>query len=229
MERAEVEQVLKAVEARLAGDPEAGLGGSGFWKAVAAVKRDPALVEEFAGRIAAADREAFERWALLTVPLWLGTAAALTGTLAGLALAGLAYYTSDPWNGLWLLAGAGVLQVSTHGLAHLAVGRLAGIRFTHWFVGSVKQIQPGVKTDYASYLAAAPKGRAWMHASGAVMTKIVPFALIPAGWAAGVPSWTTILLTVMGAASIITDIVWSTKVSDWKKFRREMNTAATAR
>lgn len=228
MERAEVEQVLKAVEARLARDPEAGLRGSGFWKAVAAVKRDPALVEEFAGRIAAADREAFERWALLTVPLWLGTAAAVIGTLAGLALAGLAYYTSEPWNGLWLLAGAGVLQVATHGLAHLAVGRLAGIRFTRWFIGSVKQIQPGVKTDYASYLAAAPKGRAWMHASGAVMTKIVPFALIPAGWAAGVPSWTTALLTAMGAASIITDIVWSTKVSDWKKFRREMKIAATA-
>ena len=222
MERAEVEQVLKAVEERLASDPGAGLGGSGFWKAVGAVKRDPALVQEFAGRIAVVDREAFERWALLTVPLWLGTAAALVGTLAGLALVGLAYYASDPWNGLSLLAGMGVLQVATHGLAHLLVGRMAGIRFTHWFVGSAKQAQPGVKTDYASYLAVDARRRAWMHASGAVWTKIVPFALIPAGLIAGVPSWTTILLLVTGAVSIITDILWSTKVSDWKKFRREM-------
>lgn len=229
MERAEVEQVLKAVEARLAGDPAAGLRGSGFWKAVAAAKRDRALVEEFAGRIAAADREAFERWALLTVPFWLGTAAAVIGTLAGLALVWLAYYTSDPWNALSLLAAAAVLQLSTHGPAHLAAGRLAGIRFTHWFIGSLKQIQPGVKTDYASYLAATPKGRAWMHASGAVMTKIVPFALIPAGLAAGVPSWAVILLAASGALSIFTDIVWSTRVSDWKKFRREMKIAATAR
>ena len=61
-----------------------------------------------------------------------------------------------------------------------------------------------------------------MHASGAIWTKIVPFALIPAGLIAGVPSWTTILLAVSGAVSIITDILWSTKVSDWKKFRREM-------
>lgn len=229
MERAEVEQVLKAVEARLAGDPAAGLRGSGFWKAVAAAKRDRALVEEFAGRIAAADREAFERWALLTVPFWLGTAAAVIGTLAGLALVWLAYYASDPWNALSLLAAAAVLQLSTHGPAHLAAGRLAGIRFTHWFIGSLKQIQPGVKTDYASYLAATPKGRAWMHASGAVMTKIVPFALIPAGLAAEVPSWAVILLAASGALSIFTDIVWSTRVSDWKKFRREMKIAATAR
>ena len=170
-----------------------------------------------------------ERWALLTVPLWLGTAAAAAGTLAGLALVWLAYYASEPWNAVSLLAGAGVLQLSTHGPAHLAAGRLAGIRFTHWFVGSLKQIQPGVKTDYASYLAATPKGRAWMHASGAVMTKIVPFALIPAGLVAGVPSWAVILLAASGALSIFTDIVWSTRVSDWKKFRREMKAAATAR
>lgn len=225
MKRAEVEQVLKAVEERLASDPEAGLAGSGFWKAVGAVKRDPALVQEFAGRIAVVDREAFERWALFTVPLWAGSAAALVGTLAGLALVGLAYYASDPWNGLSLLAGMGVLQVATHGLAHLLVGRMVGIRFTHWFIGSAKQAQPGVKTDYAAYLAVDAKRRAWMHASGAVWTKIVPFALIPAGLIAGVPSWATILLLVTGAVSVITDILWSTKVSDWKKFRREMSIA----
>ena len=222
MERGEVKEVLKAVEARLADDPAAGLGGSGFWKAVAAVKRDPALVQEFAGRIASVDREAFERWALLAVPVRVGTAIAVIGAAVGLALAALAYYTSDPWNGLLLLAGMGVLLVSTHGLAHLAVGRLAGIRFTHWFVGSVKHIQPGVKTDYATYLAADAKRRAWMHASGAIVSKIVPFALIPAGLVAEVPAWTTIMLAITGVVSIITDVLWSTKVSDWKKFRREM-------
>ena len=39
MKRGEIEAVLKAVEIRLAGDSSAGLEGSGFWKAVAAVKR----------------------------------------------------------------------------------------------------------------------------------------------------------------------------------------------
>ena len=222
MERDEVDRVLSAVEVRLAADRGAGLGGTGFWKVVAAAKRDPDLVGEFGGRIAAIDRAGFERWALLTVPVGVGTAAAVVGTVLGLLLVGLAYNTPDPWNGLLLLAGSGILLVATHGLAHLVVGRLVGIRFTHWFIGTVARPQPGVKTDYAGYLAASPRGRAWMHASGALMSKIVPFALLPAALIAGVPRWATILLVVVGVVSIVTDILWSTHFSDWKKFRREM-------
>ena len=225
MDRGEVERVLSGVEGKLAGDPAAGLRGSEFWKAVAAVKRDTGLVEEFAGRVAAIDRQAFERWALLTIPIGLGTVAAAIGTAVGLVLVGLVYNTPDPWNGVLLLAGMGILLVATHGLAHLLVGRLAGIRFTHWFIGTLGRPQPGVKTDYSTYLATDPKRRAWMHASGAIVSKIVPFVLIPTALIAGVPDWTTVLLVVVGVASIITDILWSTKVSDWKKFRREMAVA----
>ena len=225
MERSEVERILGVVEAQLGADPGSGLRGSGFWKAVGAVKRDPGLVEEFATRIAVADRTAFERWALLTVPIGVGTVAAVVGTALGLVMVALAYSTPDPWNGILLLAGTGVLLVATHGLAHLVVGRLVGIRFTHWFIGTVTRPQPGVKTDYAGYLAADARGRAWMHASGALVSKVVPFALIPAGVIAGVPSWATILLAAVGVASVITDLLWSTKSSDWKKFRREMAVA----
>ena len=225
MERSEAERALSAVEERLAADPAAGLGGSGFWRVVSAAKQTPDLALEFGDRIAAIDRNVFGRWALLTVPLGVGTLAALVGTVAGLVLVGLAYSTPDPLNGLLLLAGTGVLLVTTHGLAHLVVGRLAGIRFTHWFIGTVARPQPGVKTDYATYLTTTAKRRAWMHASGALMTKVLPFALIPAALIAGVPAWATILLVVMGVVSIITDILWSTQVGDWKKFRREMSFA----
>ena len=190
------------------------------------LKGDPRLISEFADRIAAVDREAFERWALLTIPIGLGTAAAVAGTAVGLVLVTLTYYTTEPWNGLLLLASMGVLQVATHGLAHLLVGKLAGIRFTHWFVGSIQRIQPGVKTDYATYLSVHPRRRAWMHASGAIVSKIIPFALIPAAWLADTPSWTTVLLVVTGVISVVTDILWSTKYSDWKKFRREMAVAS---
>lgn len=222
MERSEAERVLSAVEERLATDPGAGLKGSGFWKVVAAAKKAPDLVGAYAERIAAIDRTAFERWALLTVPLGPGTAAASAGTVLGLVLVGLAYNAPEPWNGLLLLAGTGVLLVTTHGLAHLVVGQLAGIRFTHWFIGTVTRPQPGVKTDYATYLTTDAERRAWMHASGALVSKIVPFALIPAGLIAGVPGWATALLVAVGVVSIITDILWSTRVGDWKKFRREM-------
>lgn len=221
MERAEIDQVLSAVEDRLEADPEAGLARSGFWKAVGAVKRSPELVDEFADRIAAVDREGFERWALLTVPVRVGTAIAEGGVIVGLVLVALAYTTPDPWNGLLFLGGNGVLLVATHGLAHLAVGRMMGIRFTHWFIGDKKRPQPGVKTDYATYLATPPNRRAWMHASGALLTKIVPFALLPAGLIAGVPTWAIWLLLAGGVLSILTDIAWSTTTSDWMKFRRE--------
>lgn len=225
MERSEAETVLGTVEERLATDPAAGLAGSGFWKVVSAAKQSPDLAGEFAGRIAAIDRTAFQRWALLTVPLGVGTIAAMLGTVLGLVLVGLVYSTPEPVNGILLLAGTGVLLLTTHGLAHLVVGRLAGIRFTHWFIGTVAQPQPGVKTDYATYLTTPAKRRAWMHASGALATKVLPFALLPAALIANVPTWATILLVVIGVVSVITDILWSTKTGDWKKFRREMSFA----
>ncbi len=222
MEREEIERILKAAETQLAADESAGLAGTGFWKAVTAVKRTPRLVTEFADRIATIDRQAFERWALLTFPIGFGTFAAVLGTAAGVVLAMLAYRTPDPWNGLLLLAGSGAVLVATHGLGHLVVGRLVGIRFTHWFIGTKGRPQPGVKTDYATYLTVGPKARAWMHASGAIVSKIVPFAFLPVASSAGVPGWATTLLVVTGVISIITDILWSTSFSDWKKFRREM-------
>ena len=225
MERVEVDRVLSAVEARLAADPSAGLEGSGFWKVVAATKGDLELAGEFSRRIAAIDRAGFERWALLTIPVRWGTAAAVVGTAIGLVLVGLAYNTPEPWNSLLLLAGTGAVLVTTHGLAHLVVGRLVGIRFTHWFIATLRRPQPGVKTDYATYLAVDPRRRAWMHASGAIVSKIVPFALVPAALIAGVPVWATVLLVAMGVISIITDVLWSTRFSDWKKFRREMELA----
>ena len=225
MERAEIDQVLTGLEARLQADPDAGLARSGFWKAVAAVKRSPELVDEFADRIAAVDREGFKRWALLTVPVAVGTALAGVGVIAGLVLVALAYSTPDPWNGLLFLGGNGVLLVATHGLAHLVVGRMMGIRFTHWFIGNMKRPQPGVKTDYATYLITPANRRAWMHASGALFTKIVPFALLPAGLIAGVPNWAIWLLVASGVLSILTDAAWSTTSSDWMKFRRERSYA----
>lgn len=225
MSRADVEQILAAAESRLADDPAAGLAGTGFWSAVSQVKRDPELAAAYADRIAAVDREAFQRWAFLIIPVGAGTTLAVLGALLGLGLTALAYYADDPWNGLSLLAGLGALLVSTHGLAHLATGRAAGIRFTHWFIGTPGRPQPGVKTDYASYLAAPARRRAWMHASGAIVTKIIPFALIPAAAAAATPGWTMWLLFLAGAAGVFTDAVWSVRISDWKKFRREMSYA----
>jgi hypothetical protein len=226
MDRARVEAILDAAEKAVsAGSP---LAPTGFWKAVAAVKRDQTLVEEHADRIARIDRASFKTWALVTVPLWLGNVLMIGGTLVGLALVARAYYLEGTGAGLVFLVGFGIVLVTTHGLGHLAVGSLMGMRFTHWFIGTLSQPQPGVKVDYSTYLRAPAVSRAWMHASGAIVTKTVPFVFLGAALAADLPAWVVWALVVIGVAQIGTDLVWSTKASDWKKFRREMNLAQTS-
>jgi hypothetical protein len=217
---AEITETLRLAEAAVrAGDP---LGPTGFWRAVAAVKADPAMIETHADRIAIIDSSAFRDWALISVPLWIGNVLMLGGTLLGFALVGWAYSLEGTAAAIAFLLGFGAILVTTHGLAHLVVGTLLGIRFTRWFVGTVRAPQPGVKLDYASYLRASARSRAWMHASGALFTKIVPFALIGAALAAAVPTWVVWVLVAVGVGQIVTDILWSTTQSDWKKYRREM-------
>jgi hypothetical protein len=223
MDREQIEAVLD--EARSAVDAGQGLGDTGFWKAVGAVKRQPELADEFADQIAAIDRDAFENWALVTIPVGIGSTLAAALTALGLGAVAGCYYLEQPWNWLLFGVGTGVLLVSTHSLGHLIVGSALGMRFTHWFVGRIQQPQPGVKIDYATYLRTPARKRAWMHAAGALTTKAIPFLLVPAARAAELPGWVTWVLVVAGVVMVATDILWSTKASDWKKFRREMKYA----
>ncbi len=211
-------------DARRAVDQGEGLRGTGFWKLVSAIKSDPGL-EQHIEAVAEIDQKAFTNWAFLVFPLLAGTGLMIFGTVVGLVLVGLAYSATGFLSGFWLLAGTGVLLVTTHGLAHLVVGRAVGIKFTSWFIGTLGQPQPGVKTDYSTYLRTPAASRAWMHASGAIATKVIPFLMIGAGIAADVPTWAVLALGAIGVVTIITDVLWSTSASDWKKFRREMNFA----
>lgn len=217
----EIDSALNAAEVQIAAGSAPQLGGTGFWPAVRAVKSDPELVSQFADRIGAVDRAAFNAWARLVIPIWIGTILAIVGMLVGVALVSASALVAE-WNGIVFLAGTGVLIGATHGLGHLMVGFIGGIRFYAWFVGAGRP-QPGVKTDYATYLRATPRARAWMHASGAIVTKVIPFLLIPAALAIPeVEAWVTWVLLALGVFQIATDVVWSTKSSDWAKFRREM-------
>lgn len=203
-----------------------GLGGTGFWPAVRRVKADPDLVKRYADRMARIDRAAFENWALLTVPVGIGTALMLLATVGGAVAIGVSYYPEgELLRTLIFYVGFGILLVTTHGLAHLLVGKLVGMDFTHWFIGTISRPQPGVKIDYATYLRTPARSRAWMHASGAIVTKALPFVFIGAAVAADLPVWAVWVLAIVGVAQIVTDVVWSTKKSDWKKFQREMGFA----
>jgi hypothetical protein len=222
VEPAAVEKILSEAEEALAKSGAADLRRLRFWSAVEAVKRDPGLIADYSGRIAAIDQRAFDRWVLLKIPIPLGNALSILFTIVGLVLIGWAYRLTSLAQGLALLVGTVIVMTATHGLTHLVVGAASGIGFTAWYVGSVTRPTPGVKIDYASYLRTPARRRAWMHGSAALVTKIVPFLSLGAGWAMSAPGWALLLLVVIAVGQIVTDLLWSTKSSDWKRFRREM-------
>jgi hypothetical protein len=221
VEPVRIEEALAVAEARVEGGY--GLDGCGFGPVVSAVKQNPELAERYGRRIAAIDQAAFRRWAWIVVPMSLGNLLAVVATIGGLALVGWAYRLDGLGAVGAFYLGLGVLLVTTHGLGHLVVGQFLGIGFTSWFVASWKRPQPGVKVDYVTYLRAPARHRAWMHAAGAIVTKLVPVALIGAAVAAGLPAWAVWALVALAAAMILTDVLWSTKSSDWMKFRRELS------
>jgi hypothetical protein len=218
----EVEQVVQRCEEALAAGTPVDLRALGFWRAVAVVKRDPTLVERYADRIGRIDRLAFERGVRLRVPIAPGALVLSGGALLGLLLVAVASRLVGIQRDLALLGGAGLLLATTHDLAHLAVGRLVGIHFAWWFLDGPTRLQPGLKTDYTTYLHVAPRDRAGMHAAGALTTKIVPFLLLPlANGSRAQP-----VLLGIGLVQILTDVVFSTRQSDWKRVRRELRVPA---
>jgi len=230
--------------ARIENEVDAGstdLSSLGFWKLVARAKRDPRLSDGVAETIGRIDRKAFESRVGPLFPVWLGNLVLLVGTVVLLIAIPIGLRVAEgtlggeprAWLGGLLVLGAGAgLAVTVHAPAHWFVGRWSGIRFTRYFLDGPFRIQPGVKTDYASYLRASPSARAAMHAAGALASKVAPFVTF--AWAYTVhwrrdwdllPAWSLWGLLALGALQIVTDVVWSTKRSDWKKVRRELRVA----
>ncbi len=219
----------------------ADLGRLGFWALVRKIKVDPRLSEHWADQIGRIDRKAFEHRVRPRFPVWLGNLVLLVGTavLVGLvpvALAlgrrgGSSFELDSPkfWSGALLVIAAGGLSVTLHDPAHWLVGRLARIRFVAYFLDGPFRIQPGLKSDYASYLRASPGRRAAMHAAGAIASKVAPFAVFTAAYLAHraegyrlLPAWSLWTILGIGVVQILTDVIWSTKRSDWKKVGREL-------
>ena len=227
MDEAAIERTLVACEEALAASGKPDLRALGFWRAVAAVKRRAELVERYASRIAAIDRETFRRHVRLAFPVTLGVIALDVALFGGLLLLAIAIGVAHPWRELLVLAATGALDVAVHGLAHLVVGTFAGIGFTDWFISLPKP--PGFKIDYASYLRTPPRQRAWMHAAGAIASKLTPFLVIPYAVAIDTDAWAVLALLAFGILQIVTDLVYSVRASDWKKYRREMRFAVPTR
>ena len=158
--------------------------------------------------------------------MWFGNLVLLVGALAGAFAVGIALDSDDELvAGLALLVAGAAWSVALHSPTHWLVGRIVGIRFIAYFFGGPFPPRPGVKTDYASYLRASPVARAWMHGSGAVATKLAPFLALAFWPATGAPAWAALALAALGIFQIVTDVLLSTKSSDWKKVRRELRAA----
>ena len=213
----ELDRIEVAVQAG-----NADLKALGFWRIVAKVKPDRLLVDRHADQIGRIDTSAFREFAHFRMPVWAGNTILLTGAAIGLGLAIAAHIvSSSTLAGLLLIAAGAIWTVALHSPTHWLVGSLVSIRFTDYFVGGPPPPRPGLKSDYASYLRADPGSRAWMHASGAIATKLAPFLALAFWPGSGAPWWSAVALIVIGFLSVGTDIAFSVKLSDWKKFLRE--------
>ena len=205
---------------------ETDLRALGFWRLVSKVKRDPALSSHWADVAGRIDRAAFESRVRLRFPVWFGNAVLVGATATGAVAVVIAVQTtSEVVAGLALVFAAADWSASVHGLAHWLAGRAAKIRFTSYFFDRLFPPVPGLKTDYATYLRASPEARAWMHASGAIASKIAPLVAL-AFWPATVaPVWAAWAIAAYALVLIVTDVVYSVRYSDWKKVRRELRVA----
>jgi hypothetical protein len=195
----------------------------GFWRIVARVKRDPALIDRWADDVARIDAKAFDASVRPRFPIWLGNLALLAGLLLGAFAIVVSIHASRATvAGIALLVAAGAWSVCVHSPAHWVTGLAVGIRFRCYFLGGPPPPRPGIKVDYASYLRTDPRRRAWMHASGAVATKAAPFVALSFYPSSNAPAWAGWLVLAFGVLQIVTDVLFSTKSSDWKKVKREL-------
>lgn len=221
----EIDRELTRIEEAVAsGDRD--LGALGFWRIVAAVKRDPALSVAHAPRIGRIDTAAFRAGVKLRVPVWVGNLVLGVAALGGVAALMVACALEDPLVvGVLVVAAGLVWTVALHSPAHWLVGWLAGMRFTDYFLGGGIPPRPGIKIDYVTYLRVEPSMRAWMHASGAIGTKVAPFAALAFSPWDVVPLWAVVTLLAVGAVMIATDLIFSVRSGDWKRFLRERRIA----
>jgi hypothetical protein len=125
----------------------------------------------------------------------------------------------------------------SHCLAHFVVGKILGVNFLFYFVGTssiLKLNLPvvsllaerfpvlGIKVDDKSFLEVAPSKRALMFACGAMASMILPvicviFAILY------LPMWIAILVGVITILNMLLTLFFSSKVGDLAKARETLH------
>lgn len=221
----EIGAELARIEAAVEGGSTE-LGALGFWRIVARVKTDRILIDRHADTIGRIDATVFRAAVRPRFPVWLGNAVLLLVVVASGVLVGVAGAVPTPgWKSVCLVAAGIGWAIGLHCPTHWVFGWFVGIRFLAYTFGGPPPPRPGLKSDYATYLRADAGSRAWMHASGAIATKLAPFLALPFVPIVGAPWSAALVLLAIGVVQIVTDVRLSTATSDWKRFSRERRVA----
>ena len=132
-----------------------------------------------------------------------------------------------PLDILFLLAAWFCLWFFSHDLAHHIVGRIVGISFRYYFLGrsaitklnlpivsSLLTVVPvlGLKIDKSGLNSISQNKVRAMYASGAVSSMLLPWVVVPTGYAISLPAG--ILLTILTIANDVFTLYFSPRVGD---------------
>lgn len=137
-----------------------------------------------------------------------------------------------PLDALFILVAWFCFWFFSHDLAHHIVGRIVGVSFRYYFLGRsaiTKMSLPiasnllravpvlGLKIDKSSLSSISPNSVRAMYASGAVSSMLLPWLVVPTGYAIGFP--VGFLLTILTVANDVFTLYFSPQVGDIHQVR----------
>lgn len=137
-----------------------------------------------------------------------------------------------PLNVLFVLVAWFCFWFFSHDLAHHIVGRIVGVSFRYYFLGrsaitkmslpfasNLLRVVPvlGLKIDKSSLNSISPNSVRAMYASGAVSSMLLPWLVVPTGYAISLP--VGILLTTLTIANDVFTLYFSPQVGDIHQVR----------
>jgi hypothetical protein len=164
--------------------------------------------------------------------------AGIAAACAALALAQSNHPKPAAFAVLMLIAAWLFLYFFCQGLAHWAVGRLLGIRFTFYTIGGTGNPEGypagmrwvfehlpffGVQTDKASMQKARPMAKAFMWSAGVTSSAVVPTLSTVCAWRAGIPGSKLFLIFAVFWAIGTLSSNWRSQTGDYAKARRALH------
>ncbi len=178
-------------------------------------------------------RKIFGRLSILS-----GNALQITGIVAAcLALAAARSAHTKPAAIIAMVAAWVLLYFFCHGIAHWAVGRLLGIRFSFYTIGGTGNPEGypaglrwvfehlpffGVQTDKTSMQTVSPMAKAIMWSAGVTSSAVVPTLGVLCAWRSGVPGSKLFLIFAVIWAIATLASNWTSRTGDYSKTRRAL-------